>query len=748
MANTVSVLSYANTFGDWMTVTNALARENNDFAANNFVKPAGTLYLNAPTLGLQVANNAVVAGQLQVQGVGSSAYVQNNLRVDTQVYFTNTVIGLTNSGQANIGGPLLALGANTGLAVSNNATVGGYLTVANTLSVTNNVAFANNLTVTKDVNVSGNVNATTSFINARYINGTNLVNTASLNVTGGGLVGGSLQVNGSMVVGGTLSVSGNFEIVGTTVYSTNTFTLNANSSTLQNGSFSVHRPLSANAIIRWNESSKYWDIRDVDNPTSYSKILTANLISNSLTSTSTATVASSSAANNLNTQIASTNTWTQTFVTNNVNTLNTNINNANANAANATYLSNGNVPSARVTGSYTSITGVGTLTTGTWTASTVAYQYGGTGTNAVPTAGAIPFGLGTSLSYTTVGTTGQVLTSAGSGTPTWTTVANTNINNAIVQRDASGNFSASTITSNLNGNATSATKVNNALTAGSYLTGTSFDGSSTQTFAVDATTTNTASKVVARDASGNFAAGTITATLSGTATQVSNALTAGSYLTSGGTFNGSAARTFAVDADTNNTGSKIVARDGSGNFAAGGVTVTSLTSSGAISGTTGTFSGAVSGTTGSFSGVVNIDNYRLVRYDGSCTLTNPVNTNGVRFVNQAFTSQIFSCDNAGNVTAAANITAYSDIRLKNNIKTIENALSKTCQLRGVSFDKDGVAGIGVIAQEIQKVLPEVVLENNDEDKTLSVAYGNIVGVLIEAIKELKAEVDELKKNQK
>ena len=69
MANTVSILSYANTFGDWVVTTNAVVRENNDLAANNYTKPTGTLYLNDPTLGLQVANNAVVAGQLQVQGI-------------------------------------------------------------------------------------------------------------------------------------------------------------------------------------------------------------------------------------------------------------------------------------------------------------------------------------------------------------------------------------------------------------------------------------------------------------------------------------------------------------------------------------------------------------------------------------------------------------------------------------------------------------------------------------------------------
>ena len=107
----------------------------------------------------------------------------------------------------------------------------------------------------------------------------------------------------------------------------------------------------------------------------------------------------------------------------------------------------------------------------------------------------------------------------------------------------------------------------------------------------------------------------------------------------------------------------------------------------------------------------------------------------------------WSTDDFGNFTAAQNITAYSDIRYKTNIRTIENALDKTMKLRGVSYDRNGVPGIGVIAQEIKGVIPEVVLEGQDDEKILSVAYGNIVGLLIEAIKELKAEIDVLKKSK-
>ena len=99
------------------------------------------------------------------------------------------------------------------------------------------------------------------------------------------------------------------------------------------------------------------------------------------------------------------------------------------------------------------------------------------------------------------------------------------------------------------------------------------------------------------------------------------------------------------------------------------------------------------------------------------------------------------------MTAAGNVTAYSDIRLKENIEGIPNALEKVKQIRGVTFTRNDqedkeLRHTGVIAQEVEKVLPEVVSEDNLGVK--NVAYGNMVGLLIEAIKELKQEVDDLK----
>lgn len=107
-------------------------------------------------------------------------------------------------------------------------------------------------------------------------------------------------------------------------------------------------------------------------------------------------------------------------------------------------------------------------------------------------------------------------------------------------------------------------------------------------------------------------------------------------------------------------------------------------------------------------------------------------------------------DNSGNTTSTGNVTAYSDIRLKKDIELIPDALDKVCTLRGVTYERidSGERQTGVIAQEVQAVLPEAVMTMTDEQQTLSVAYGNLVGLLIEAIKGLKAEVDALKQGAK
>jgi len=99
----------------------------------------------------------------------------------------------------------------------------------------------------------------------------------------------------------------------------------------------------------------------------------------------------------------------------------------------------------------------------------------------------------------------------------------------------------------------------------------------------------------------------------------------------------------------------------------------------------------------------------------------------------------------GTITASGNITAFSDERLKHNVSTIESALDLCNKMRGVRFeDANGVKYVGLIAQEVQNVVPEVVV-NHESTEFLSVAYGNLVSVLVNAVNELSAKVDALEK---
>ena len=121
-----------------------------------------------------------------------------------------------------------------------------------------------------------------------------------------------------------------------------------------------------------------------------------------------------------------------------------------------------------------------------------------------------------------------------------------------------------------------------------------------------------------------------------------------------------------------------------------------------------------------------------LRYDGSVKLT--TSSTGVSVT--------------GALTASGNVTAFSDINLKKDVSTINNALGTVGKLRGVSYKwkENNEASIGVIAQEVEEIIPEVVHTSEHNGKEVkSVDYGKMVGVLIEAIKELKAEVEELKR---
>lgn len=103
-------------------------------------------------------------------------------------------------------------------------------------------------------------------------------------------------------------------------------------------------------------------------------------------------------------------------------------------------------------------------------------------------------------------------------------------------------------------------------------------------------------------------------------------------------------------------------------------------------------------------------------------------------------TNMFVVDTSGNITATGDVTANSDIAFKSDIETLDG--NKVFGMRGVSFMKDGRKGSGVVAQEIEKIAPELVHVGPDGKK--SVAYGNLVGYLIEAVKDLQKELQEVK----
>lgn len=224
-----------------------------------------------------------------------------------------------------------------------------------------------------------------------------------------------------------------------------------------------------------------------------------------------------------------------------------------------------------------------------------------------------------------------------------------------------------------------------------------------------------------------------------------NNLTSGSFInfSSGSTYNGSAAITVSVAATSANTGNTVVSRNASGDFTAGTISVSNLTASQTVQAnsysvneTTVFNSGGhlVNVVNGSFSGIVTsitfnataADSYRI----GGTTVFNS-GRHLVNVVNGSFSG----------IVTATDFNSTSDIKLKENVETIQNASETLNCLRGVSFDwkETGKKSYGVIAQELEAVIPELV--NGDVTKTVN--YNGLIGFLIQAIKEQQEQINKL-----
>jgi len=262
---------------------------------------------------------------------------------------------------------------------------------------------------------------------------------------------------------------------------------------------------------------------------------------------------------------------------------------------------------------------------------------------------------------------------------------------------------------------------------------------------IGATTADTANKIAQRDASGDIHArlfrsdyqnqttidGGIAYRTSATDNYIRFCTDMGAVRSKIGLKNSAT-----ITADTSNVGDRIVLRDASGNFSCN-----NIESSGDLS-----FGSSTRQMINLYSTTYGIGVQSSTQYyrtgggfawfkGGSHDDTaNDPGTNG---------ALAMKLDSTHNLTVSADVTAYSDKRVKTDISKIDNALEKVCSVSGYTYKRtdtgDERKHTGVIAQEVIKVLPEVV--HGSEETTYSVAYGNMVGLLIEAIKEMKSKLD-------
>jgi hypothetical protein len=752
MANTVSVLNFTNTFGDLLAQQNIIAKELNNLGANNYTKDSGTLYIDGIGTGLSVTNTAalgaaIVSTTLSVGGdstllanvyldaPGFTLQVANNAIIHKQIITDNiTANTLVRSSTLNI----------TDIARVNNLTSNNVV-LTSTLNTTGS-AWVNNLAANSGVSapfviattrgifqdITSNNQITTTFLNVT----TNV--TSDLNVTTdvrGRDFFGRVGTFDSFVVG-SMTVAGNFVVSAPTIYSSNTFVLNASAGAGQTSTLGVDRGISgANASFRWNESLKYWQMLDVQNGQHF-RVLTDMHLSNSTNLNNSLNVATSAAVFDLQTQVqANTNTFTS-----NVNTLTTNLAAANlyshtafgrantsANVFTGTTGSSANAINGRMT--LSSNNGVEISATGNTLFINTPQELT---TLSNPSFNSI-FNLGNPLSVenggigasdkvqglinilpSTVGVANGSVLAANANTIYWTTRGPFFANNLTFT--PFGSITQNTIQLAVQDLETRKATIASPTLTGTPATPTAANGTNSTQIASTAFVNNSINQAL-----GGGGAGTANINITGNAGTVTNGVyTNGSYTNP----------SFIVSLD----GSKIT-----GALANAALTTSSYSNPSFIASLAGSkITGAIPGTAAGVTGF---------------TVNQSVGTGDNPRFNSLGVGTAAS-GTAGEIRATNNITAYySDDRLKTRLGIIENALDKVMSLTGFYHEANETAQslgytpvreVGISAQDVQRVMPEVVAPAPIDPQYMTVRYERMVPLLIEAIKELKAEVDLLK----
>ena len=364
----------------------------------------------------------------------------------------------------------------------------------------------------------------------------------------------------------------------------------------------------------------------------------------------------------------------------------------------------------------------------------------------------------------TTSANGALVVSGGAGIAKNLNVGgNLNVTGAItgdVTGDITGNITGN-VTGNLTGTATNANNIN--------ISATTSTDTSTSIVLVANQSTGNQSPFIDSGLSYNADTNALTAsTFVGTLSNLLTLNTSGIGLTGSTTYNNSGASTFTVtsNATSANTGGTIVARDGSGNFSAGTITVAGIATLNSNLNVQNNFNIRVgnaylsSGTGGNYTHLANNEWYNGSAWVADGTPGCLYQQNGqqhtwYRHDGAGTHVTLMSLNSSATLSVVDDIIAFaSDERLKENIQPLENALDKVLALNGFTYNFNEIGQslgfdgtttyVGVSAQEVQAVLPEAVKPAPADSNYITVQYEKLVPLLIEAIKELKAEINELK----